>query len=114
MVEQLVSGDCEALPIAHPSGEYVMLHLPAELDALNVERSEVRRSQVDGRVSRVFRYCFDYGIVSNHHIFRLPVECGGETIVDDEFRHCVKENNLVGLRFEPLEQVLAHECGGSI
>lgn len=99
----LIGYCCEALPIIHPSGRpFSIIHVMETIDALDEERSELRRSQIDGRVNRVFKYAFRDNLLAGKHIFKLPLESGGELLIDDEFRQAVEKNGLQGLVFNPL------------
>jgi hypothetical protein len=102
-----VIGYCsEPLPINHPSGKpYVIAHVMQTIPCLDEERSVVRRSSIDGRISRVHRYALKTDMLEGKHIFKLPLECGGELLVDDDFRRLVETNSLVGLRFDELPMV---------
>jgi hypothetical protein len=102
----LIGYCCEALPIVHPSGDaFCIVHVMATIDALDEEKSKLRRSQVDGRVNRVFEYAFRSERLAGKHIFKLPLNSGGELLVDEEFRRIVEANGLQGLLFDPLSSV---------
>ena len=99
---ELLGDYCEPLPIKLPSGIiYFLVHVTAIVACLDEQRSEIRRSQVDGRISRVFRYAFNERY-RDRPIFKLPTECGGELIVNSQFKECVEANCLRGLSFTPL------------
>ncbi len=103
-LRQLIGFCCEALPIIHPSGRhYFIVHVMNTIDCLDVEASEVSRSEVrKNRINRIYRYAFKDAMLHGEHIFKLPHLSGGELIVDDEFRKCVETNRLRGLCFEEL------------
>lgn len=102
----LVGYCCELLPIIHPSGaRYAIVHVLETIDCLDQERSELRRSKIDGRVNRIFRYCFKEEMLHLKHIFKLPLESGGELLVDDLFRETVESHGLQGLLFNELPMV---------
>lgn len=99
-----VIGDaCEALPIICPfEGKYFIIHVLETIDCLVEDRSEVVRSEVDGRIDRVFKYCFDVQKLHGKHIFKLPLSSGRELVIDDVFRTVVEDNGLKGLLFKEL------------
>lgn len=99
----LISDSIEVLPVVHPSGdEFFIINVLELLDCLDEEKSEVRRSQIDGRISRVFSYCFHPALIEGKHIFKTPLESGAGLFVDEEFKQLVEENNLKGLEFNEL------------
>lgn len=98
-----IGNNCEALPIWHPSGiPHCAIHIVNPLDALDHMRSKVSRSAVDGRISRIHKYVFKQDMVRDSHMFRLPIECGGELIIDTIFKKAVEERGLKGLTFNSL------------
>lgn len=101
----LISYCCEALPIIHPTGKpYFIIHVMETIDGLDADRSEVKR-YTDGGIMRVVRYSFKPEMLKGKHIFKLPLESGGELIVDDDFRRAVEANGLKGLQFKELPMV---------
>lgn len=102
----LIGHCCEILPIIHPSGKpYFIVHAMETIDCLDCANSELSRNAATGRVCRIFRYAFKPGMVAGKHIFKLPLQCGAELIVDDEFRQFVEDNRLKGLKFEEIQLV---------
>jgi hypothetical protein len=104
-IRSLVGYCCEALPVDHPSGRpYFILHVMETIDCLDTEASEVSRSEIgDKRINRIYRYAFKDSLLNGKkHIFKLPLMCGGELIIDDHFRRAVEKNGLCGLRFREL------------
>ena len=98
----LIGHCCEPLPIIHPSGQpYYIIHVMNTIDALDEDRSEVKRFS-DGGIMRVVRYALKHDLLRGEHIFKLPRESGGELLGDDEFRRVVEENSLQGLIFKPI------------
>ncbi len=80
-----------------------MIHVLDTIDALDIEQSEVSRSEGrDRRVRRIYQYVLKTSLLEGKHIFKLPLMSGGELIVDDEFRTAVEQNGLQGLRFKPI------------
>jgi len=102
----LIGYCCEALPFNHPSGDpFYIIHAMETIDCLDDERSELTRNATTGRVNQIFKYAFKPGMLEGKHIFKLPIESGGELLVDDEFRKVVEEHGLKGLQFKPLPMV---------
>lgn len=105
-VEPLIGDCCEALPIIHPSGKpFYIVHVMRTIDCLDAERAESSRSELAGRINRIYTYAFKPGLLEGQHIFKLPWESGGDLIVDDAFRQTVEANKLEGLKFNPLPMV---------
>jgi hypothetical protein len=101
----LIGYCCEALPIVHPTGSaYFVIHAMETVDCLDLARSEFTRNAATGRVNRVFRYAFRQDLLFGKHIFKLPLQSGGELLVDDGFRRVVEDFGLRGLLFEELQQ----------
>ncbi len=99
----LIGYCCEALPISHPTGKtYFIIHVMDTLDCLDAAKSELTRNATTGRVNRICRYAFKPEMLHGKHIFKLPLESGGELIVDDDFRNIVETNKLKGLQFKEL------------
>ncbi|MCA8986845.1 MAG: hypothetical protein KDA78_04355 [Planctomycetaceae bacterium] len=105
-LEPVIGQDCEPLPFIHPNGQkYLIVHLMGRIDALDEERSELRRSKVDNRVNRVYKYSLKEEMLHGKHLFRLPIESGSDLLVDDLFRETVEKNDLKGLLFNPIPRV---------
>ena len=103
VLRPLIGYCCEALPISHPSGKpYYIIHVMDTVDCLDTTKSDFTRNATTGRVNRIRRYAFKSGMLHGKHIFKLPLESGGELIVDDVFRNTVETNDLKGLRFKEL------------
>jgi hypothetical protein len=92
----------EALPLVHPTGEYVLLNVLEQLDCLDETNSKLVRNDVSGRVSRVFAYAFKQDLIGGKRIFKTPLKSGAELFVNEEFRTYVESNTLKGLKFKPL------------
>jgi hypothetical protein len=103
VLRPLISYCCEALPISHPTGKtYFIIHVMDTVNCLDAAKSDLTRNATTGRVNRIRRYAFKSGMLHGKHIFKLPLESGGELIVDDVFRNTVETNDLKGLRFKEL------------
>jgi hypothetical protein len=99
----LIGDCCEALPIKYPSGEaFFIIHVMRTIDCLDFELSELTRNEVTGRVNRIYRYAFTPDMLQGKRIFKLPLESGGELLVDDEFRYQAERSGLKGLLLEEL------------
>ena len=106
VLRPLIGCCCEALPIIHPTGKpYFIIHVMDTVDGLDCAKSELTRNASSGRVNRVFRYAFKREMLHGKHLFKLPLESGGELIVDEGFRAAVESNELKGLRFKELPVV---------
>jgi hypothetical protein len=100
VLRALIGYCCEGLPIIHPTGKpYFIIHVMETIDVLDEQRAEFSRNDTTGRISRIYKYAFKPELLHGKHIFKLPLESGGELIVDDDFRRAVEANGLVGLKF---------------
>jgi hypothetical protein len=98
----LLAPGVEALPLVHPSGDYVLINVLEQLDCLDETRSTLVRNDVSGRVSCVYAYAFKQDLIGGKRIFKTPPKSGAELFVNEEVRHCVESNELKGLKFKPL------------
>lgn len=102
----LIGYCCEALPIIHPTGKtYFIIHVMETIDALDVAKSDLARNATTGRVNRIRRYAFKYDKLQHKHVLKLPLECGSELLVDEEFRKAVEVHGLKGLQFKELPEI---------
>jgi hypothetical protein len=103
VLQPLIGNCCEALPVIHPTGSpYFIVHVMKTIDCLDVTKSEFWCNPSSGRMGDISCYAFKPGLLRGKHIFKLPIECTGELIVDDTFRQVVEANGLKGLLFDPL------------
>ncbi len=70
------------------------------VDALDVERSEVKRYRSSGRIMRVLRYRFHEGRLAGLTIFKIPEEPLKTVFVNRDFVRRVKDARLTGFRFQ--------------
>lgn len=104
-LEPVIGSCCEPLPLRHPSGSSLYLvHFTESTDALDVEKSELKR-YTDGGIMRVVRYALKSETIRGRHAVKLPKESGGEVLVDEEFRKAVEANKLLGLEFKEVSMV---------
>jgi hypothetical protein len=104
ILEDLVSGQMEFLPIETPVGPYYGLHV-SYVDCLDVEHAEVLRYKSSGRIMEVIKYAFRWERLEGIHIFRLPELGTSRLFVSDEFKRLVEANGLTGLEFYPVPLV---------
>jgi hypothetical protein len=93
--------DCrwEALPLTPPKWtQLYLIHVMERIDCVDLDRSEVSRFS-DGGVMRIERFCLKPEKLEGKHIFKTPIESGGDLLVDDVFREIVQQNGLKGLTF---------------
>lgn len=103
VLRPLLGNSYEILPINHPSGDpFAIVHIMDTIDCLDCDKSELTRDENVGRVSQIHRYALKEEMLSGKHIFKLPLECGADLIVDDDFRRAVEASGLKGLKFKEL------------
>ena len=100
VIEQLVAGQIEFLPLITPLGLYYEMNIQ-RLDCLDVQRSVVKRFK-DGRIMRAIKYAFRWELLEGQHIFWIRDLGKTPTFVSGEFRRLVEENGLTGLKFLPV------------
>jgi hypothetical protein len=99
----LIGNCCESLPIVHPTGNsYSIIHVMETIDCLDISKSAFTRNRTTGRINRIDRYAFKANLLTNKHFFKLPLECGADLILDDDFRKIVQQNGLIGLSYSPI------------
>jgi hypothetical protein len=102
-LQSLIDYCCEPLPIFDSTGKtFYLIHVMDTIGCLDESRSKLVRNEVTGRVSRIFNYALKMQMLHGKHIFKLPLECGAELIVDDHFRAIVDSNELRGLIFNAI------------
>lgn len=98
VLSDLLRDDVELLPVLAPEGCFRLMHVTRMLDAVDFERSVVRR-HVDGFVVDVPGLWLDEAVVAGHDIFRLEGVGFADPLVSDAFKERVERSGLTGLRF---------------
>jgi hypothetical protein len=96
----LLDRDVELLPLDAPEGSFFAANVTNVADALDVERSEVKRFR-SGRIMRVLRYELRREAIEPAAIFKL-VEPRPDVYVTDAFRDAVEAAGLEGLDWDRL------------
>jgi hypothetical protein len=79
--------------------DFSLLNVTSAPDALDEERSEVKRFRSSGRILRVIRYALRAELLSGIPIFKLPQQPRSRVYVTDAFVDRVKDAGLVGFDF---------------
>lgn len=89
----------ELLPLDSPDGTYVVLNVTRVLDALDEDRSEVRRFKSTGRIMNIDRYQLIPDRIGDAGIFKLGQIPRMYTFVTDRFVRRVLDAGLEGFDF---------------
>ena len=79
--------------------EFRLHNVTSAPDALDEERSEVKRFRSSGRILRILRYELRAELLSDVPIFKLPQQPRSRVYVTDAFVERVTEAGLVGFDF---------------
>lgn len=92
----LLTSNGELLPLGSPVGEYYAFNVTNIIDALNVERSDVKRFG-SGKIMRVNKYEFFREKVVGEVIFKIPQLRRSHIFVTDVFLNAVQKMDLHGI-----------------
>ncbi len=106
VIEPLVRGQVEFLPLITPVGMYFEMNLQ-RLSCLDVERSEIDYlyPEEKRKIFQVKKYAFRWDALKDQHIFWIREVGKTPTFVSDEFKNLVEEHGLTGLEFYPVPLV---------
>ena len=101
-----ISKYCELLPltIIHNEmsyGEYFICHVCNQLDALDLNRSDIRYDNQHS-IRDIQRYVFNSVIIADATIFRISTRYPHDVFVTDEFVERIYQQGLDGLRCIPV------------
>lgn len=99
LLEPLLSGNGELLPLVCDEGSYFAYNVTAILDALDVERSSILRF-TDGGIMNITRHEFFPEKVTSP-IFKIPQTPLMDVFVTEEFQAAVSKHDLKGFLFKP-------------
>lgn len=81
-LDEMLRAHGELLPLQLDQGEFYAFNTTAVLDALDMERSELRRFASSGRLMNIERYAFIPAELAKAPIFRLSVRRQDELVTD--------------------------------
>jgi hypothetical protein len=81
---------------------YYVLRVPV-VDCLDADRSELLRSQINGRITQVRKYVFRSLPNDKVGLFKIPQSSGRETLCTELFKKVVTESQLTGLVFRAVK-----------
>jgi len=105
LVEPLISGQVEYLPIDTPFGPYYELNVK-RVNCLNIEKSVVIRFKSSGRIRDVEEYSFHLEKLKKVHIFRLPELGLSKLFVSNELKGVIEKNELKGFVFREVPMAI--------
>ncbi len=97
----LAAGECVPLRCEMESGTYRALNVTCLVDALDVERSQVKRFR-SGRIMRVLRYAFVAEKLTGLPLFKIPQRPLQDVYASDAFVERVVASGLDGFVFKLL------------
>jgi hypothetical protein len=100
-LRDVLTANGEILPLVCAEGEYFAYNTLKVVDALDEERSAVKRFK-DGGVMRVVHHEFLPEKLHGVSVFKIPQTIRSRTYVTDEFVRRVREAGLVGFNFIPV------------
>lgn len=103
-LRNLLEPNGEILPLICEFGDYYAFNTTSVVDALDEERSELKRFKSSGRISEILRYEFYPEKLQGLSIFKLRQFPAGD-YVTDTFVQRVQEAGLVGFDFSTARQV---------
>jgi hypothetical protein len=98
LLEPLLTGNGELLPLVCDEGSYFAYNVTTVLDALDVERSSLLRF-TSGEIMNITHHEFFPGKVTSP-IFKIPQTPLMDVFVTEEFRAAVSKHNLKGFAFK--------------
>jgi hypothetical protein len=98
ILQSLVKGSVEALPLEHPTKTVYAINVLDLLDCLDYSRSQIVRFP-SGGIMEIERYAFKEGCVEGKHIFKIAEAPLKQVLVSDAFKELVERSQLEGLIF---------------
>ena len=102
LLQNVLAGDAELLPLACPDAELKVLNVLRVVEALDVERSEIVRFPSTGRIMKVKSHVFQAERLDGVKVFKVPELLRGATLVTDEVVEVVQRSGLKGVAFRLL------------
>ncbi|WP_202081757.1 imm11 family protein [Caldalkalibacillus salinus] len=99
VLDEIISGAVEFLPIYHKNGTYYALNVINIVNGLDYNKSLLIRDKELDIVNDVKRYSFIEDVVRVESIFKLPEFRATRIFVTDLFKKRVEETGLVGFEF---------------
>ena len=99
VLQPLIAGDGELLPLECAEGQYFILNVTNVVDGLNEAASEIVRFPDGKKVLDIKQFVFVPAKVQNVNIFKLPQTPLGQVFVTDGFVEAVRDASLVGVNF---------------
>ncbi|KYN78011.1 hypothetical protein A0J52_01630 [Clostridium sporogenes] len=99
VLKKYLENNAEILPISYDKGEYFIINVTNVKDCIDNEKAEVKRFKSSGKIMRFIKYAFEFEVIKNEHIFKIP-ELKGRVFVSEEFRQRVMDKDLKGFKFE--------------
>jgi hypothetical protein len=99
-LEDLLGDGGELLPLDARDGPYLVYNVTRVLDALDEDRSEIRRFRSSDRIMNIERYHLLPEQIGDAAIFKLSQIPRMHTFVTDRFVHQVHDAGLTGFSFD--------------
>lgn len=99
-IGDILKANGELLPLLFDKGAYWAYNVTRVIDALDVERSEVKLFPHSQRIMHIVRYAFRLeALTEDVTIFKIPQKCRSRVYVTDRFVERVEEAGLTGFDF---------------
>lgn len=99
-IGDILRANGELLPLLFDKGTYWAYHVTRIIDALDVERSEVKCFSTSQKIMHIVRYAFrPEALTDDVTIFTIPEMCRSRVYVTDRFVERVQEAGLTGFDF---------------
>jgi len=95
----LLEGSVELLPLISDIDEYYVLNVTKVIEAINHEKSEIKRFASSGRIMRFVKYSFIAEKLKETHIFKITDMPKAHVFVSDQFKDRALNNGLKGFEF---------------
>jgi hypothetical protein len=102
VLQSLIGGSVEALPLEHPTGIFYAINVLDLVDCLDYSRSQIERFP-SGGIMYIERYAFKKGCVEGRHIFKIAEAPLKRVLVSDTFKQLVEKSQLEGLIFSGVD-----------
>jgi hypothetical protein len=96
----LLAGAGELLPLGADGEGYHALNVTRVIDALDEQRSRVKRFRSSGRIMRVLSYAFRPEAIGDAAIFKIPQMVKSDVFLTDRFAAAVRRAELTGLAWD--------------
>jgi hypothetical protein len=92
----------EFLPVDCNDDEYFIYNVTKIVDALDEEKSTIKRFKSSGRIMEITNYEFESILLKNVPIFKIPQTSLMDVFVTESFVEQIRKHELIGFSFIPI------------